>query len=53
MCWQYLESEIERLKVALHVFQLDKARGIDGVSIHKGARCHHTTDNSVQQRDRR
>lgn len=50
---QYLESEIERLEVALHVFQLDEARGIDGVSINEGARCHHPADSSVEERDTR
>lgn len=43
----YLESEIESLEVALRVFQLDEARGIDGVSIHKGGRCHHTDERRI------
>lgn len=40
----YLECEIKRLKVTLHVFQLDEARGVDVVPVDKGARCHHTAD---------
>lgn len=32
---KYLESQIERLKVAFYVFHLDETRRIDGVSIHK------------------
>lgn len=43
-CRRYLESDIERLEAALHVFKLDEARGVNGVSIHKGARCHHTAE---------
>jgi len=42
LCQQYLKGEIKRLKVTLHVFQLDEARGVDVVPVHKGARCHHT-----------
>lgn len=41
---KYLESQIERLKVAFHVFQLDKMRGINVASIHEGAWCHHTAN---------
>lgn len=37
----YLECEIERLKVAIHVFQLDEARRINRVSVHEGSWCHH------------
>lgn len=46
-CRPYLESEVERLKVALHVLQLDEARGVDGVSVHKGGRRHHAADEST------
>lgn len=43
---QHLESEIERLKVALHVLQLDESRGVDGVPVHEGARRHDTAETS-------
>lgn len=43
---QHLESEIERLKVALHVLQLGEPRGIDGVPVHEGGRRHNTADGS-------
>lgn len=38
----YLEGQIERLEVALHLFQLDEARGVDGVAVHEGGWRHHT-----------
>lgn len=47
MCQQqHLEREIERLKVALQVLQLDESRGVDGVPVHEGARSHNTAERS-------
>lgn len=41
---QHLESEIERLKVALHVLQLDESRRVNGVPVHEGAGSHNTAE---------
>lgn len=43
---QHLESEIERLEVALHVLQLDEPRGVDGVPVREGARGHDAAERS-------
>lgn len=37
----YLEGQIKRLEVALHLLQLDEARGVDGAAVHEGGRRHH------------
>lgn len=39
--WLYLKGQIERLEVALHLFQLDEASGVDGVAVHERGRRHH------------
>lgn len=44
----YLEGHVEGLEVAVHLFQLHEARGVDGVPVREGGRRHHAADTSRQ-----
>ena len=46
--FRYLEGEVEGLEVALHVLQLDEARGVHGAAVDEGAGAHHSVRDQIK-----